>query len=593
MKKVGYPEDGIDVQIFRGPRTAEYPLGQRIASASVPSSKISDTGGYVYAVFNQKIQIQNNDCIILQRSKNPNHPSTTSNFQIRTGNPSYGGRLWLFDEYDDSLDEKTDRMDFAIISTIDAPGGKFAVPFKPTGTPMSNYVVPTFNTTADYYVNMGLAVVEGPGAGNTYRIVGSKWISSSVAVAYIDKDPGIQFEEGSTKIALVHALTGLTRTSATSHIDKSKVDVYKPTPTSEAMTFNYLSGEVDKSIQDVIDDICGRAGPVVSTPRCILKRSFVTYDTVGPIHRKNLIVKLYLDTTPVVDLYFRGSASNQPFRLRVGRDGLVYYDMNGTVQERMSAYLDINGQQFWCYQEFRHLKSLVVSLQDNFLTVWGNGKMLWGRELCLDDRLAATGDEFRLSAGSCTGSIYIPEADQIVESFTADVGKAGYQSISELIGNRRILFRERYDGSVETFLSRQEVASAASPYLLATAISSMQSDLISTRLLIEGGEIAEKSDMNLVRRKGNLFTIKSIPEVNSAVDAEEFAGILLAEEANAEEQRIVSGAYDPRLEPGDVIHVKNPDGSVERVIADSVGVSVGVNESEAVLDMNIGGRKEA
>ena len=39
--------------------------------------------------------------------------------------------------------------------------------------------------------------------------------------------------------------------------------------------------------------------------------------------------------------------------------------------------------------------------------------------------------------------------------------------------------------------------------------------------------------------------------------------------------------------------MKTPDGTVEKIIADAVGVSVGVSESEAILDMNIGGRKEA
>ena len=176
--------------------------------------------------------------------------------------------------------------------------------------------------------------------------------------------------------------------------------MYRATPTSEGLTFNYFSGEVDKSIQDVIDDIAGRAGPVLSKGKTLLNQNFTAGNVIGPVHRKNIIVKLFMTTASTVNLYFRGSSVQTGFHLQIGRDTLKYYDWMGTLQENVTQYLDINGQQFYCYREYRHLKYMVVSLQDNFLTVWGNGKMLWSRELCLDDQLFDAGDAFSMQVAA-------------------------------------------------------------------------------------------------------------------------------------------------------------------------------------------------
>jgi hypothetical protein len=111
-----------------------------------------------------------------------------------------------------------------------------------------------------------------------------------------------------------------------------------------------------------------------------------------------------------------------------------------------------------------------------------------------------------------------------------------------------------------------------------------------TRLRVEGAEISEVIDTQMMVDVGNLFHYINIPEINSQGDADYYAALNMAEAGSRYEVYSLQGAADPKIEPQDVIYVNLPEG-VKKVLVDEITFMVDIQaEGGPVFDMMINGR---
>lgn len=184
----------------------------------------------------------------------------------------------------------------------------------------------------------------------------------------------------------------------------------------------------------------------------------------------------------------------------------------------------------------------------------------------------------------------VPEAGTRVETFVMDMGKSGNQLMQTLIGEKRAFYRDDRHGGLRIFTERIAVPGV---YTRAAAYRRGHVERgLATRLLLEGGEIVETSDIGTLKVYGSLFRNQNFYEINSLSDVQYFADITYEEMRMSLQPRLVDGAADPVVEPGDQMTVRKSDGSDEIIVVDSVSHMMRVQDEEAVYDMQINGRRK-
>ena len=220
-----------------------------------------------------------------------------------------------------------------------------------------------------------------------------------------------------------------------------------------------------------------------------------------------------------------------------------------------------------------------------YISVWQNGTYL--HTFVSSD--AGMGHYFQISGTSNnTLMVLVSEACMRIDNFILDEGQKGVGLIEQVIGEKRF-FVQDFEMFIRLYRARTEV-NADSPYTLAVTGSDAESDVnIVTRVRIEGSDVFECIDEELMMEHGNLFRLVHLNEVNSPSEAEDNADVVLEEFGSRLVNVSLSGAVDPRIEPGDVIYVQFPDG-VRKVIVDAADFSMLIEEGAASYDMTISGR---
>ena len=127
-----------------------------------------------------------------------------------------------------------------------------------------------------------------------------------------------------------------------------------------------------------------------------------------------------------------------------------------------------------------------VSLYDRFLCVWVEGRQVFAFYVDDDpgygDLFSTSGFVTSVGQPPDLNLIYIPEANMRVEVCTIDAGKTGLIAMTDLIGNKRIYFRDTQDGGLKVFVARETVNTSGTAYdcacwtVLPVLIASSSSD---------------------------------------------------------------------------------------------------------------------
>jgi hypothetical protein len=188
------------------------------------------------------------------------------------------------------------------------------------------------------------------------------------------------------------------------------------------------------------------------------------------------------------------------------------------------------------------------------------------------------------SYNACAFNANLSASDIRIDNFILDSGTRGSQLLSRLIGEKRIRFQDDNAGGIKLWKYFTEVPDT---YTLAVLenVNVVDTDTV-TRLQAEGVEIIEVFDIENLVKYGNLFHVINLNEMNTAADMTTEARAILAEIQANITKRTITGAADPRWEPGDKVTVALPEGTLVLVI-DAIGFMLMVSENEAIFDMEV------
>jgi hypothetical protein len=184
-----------------------------------------------------------------------------------------------------------------------------------------------------------------------------------------------------------------------------------------------------------------------------------------------------------------------------------------------------------------------------------------------------------------------PECNIRIDNFVFDVGMKGTSLMDQLVGEKRIYYQDSPDGSLYVYRSHFPMNTTSNPYSLSIANGDMEVDAnIITRLRVEGAEVLENFDEEMMREYGNLYHMLNMNEINNLADAKEFNAVLLEDNGSRVITKQFMGAADPRIEPNDLVYVKLDTGDPMPVIVDQADFSLSIDEQTAIFDISIQGR---
>lgn len=612
VKKINFPEDGIEVLAFSGPSCMDtggkpaFPLGEyQLGRATLPAEKISADGGMVTVFFENHFKVEAGKLyrFVVRRARNPQHPNGINYYATKLlPQTSYtGGKLWIFQEnnfshppFEDWMVDQNGDMPFQLFGRVVAPGNEYAFPVKyetGKGLPSAN---PPSET---YFQNMALTVTEGGGQYGSWRIVRNARLVDSMNdlfIFFLDRDPGLIYDE-ETRAKAVPALYGLKRgwndSLAAAHGNKVKVSRYLNV-TGKCTYFEYASADEDLTLAEVAEQIARKAGVITTRIANRFTASQwlpnVRQDVACP--SQNMIARLVLaerSSWPEVHLYFIDKSGTEAIKL----DVKIADPGSGP---RLSIRANVDGSGLTDLTSFpwpvMDPSDFRVSLYNGHLSFWGDGRILYAYTLPEGFVEHGYWTHFAAYYTGSSSTAYlplIPEAGTRVESFVMDMGKRGSGLLQSLVGEKRIFFRDTPYGELEIYTERDVFSGS---YSLTTRLDRIQTDTgLATRVLLEGGEVVEVSDAGNIQSHGNLFHSVALNEINSLEDARYFAGVILEDIELNQSPVTFSGAADPRLEAGDVYSLNG----IGPVVVDDLSISMMVDEVEAVFDMNVSGRLKA
>jgi hypothetical protein len=131
----------------------------------------------------------------------------------------------------------------------------------------------------------------------------------------------------------------------------------------------------------------------------------------------------------------------------------------------------------------------------------------------------------------------------------------------------------------------------ATPYTLAISEGTIENEIdFFTRVRMEGAEVAEVTDHDLLRQYGNIFALANSQELDSQGQLASEVAWLLSEASSKRNNTPFRGAADPRVEPQDIIQVSTPKGT-RNLIVDRITFSMQSEPGDAVFDMEIDARE--
>jgi hypothetical protein len=488
----------------------------------------------------------------------------------------------------------------------------------------------------NYFDDMALVVIGGPGQGSVFRITdydlyapfqwvpnrayhspdtwqnhvgdvahGSWQYVANTKRVFVDTDPSSTIGDGSI-FRIMPAYTcirGYGDTDATTHED-GIMSVYR-TPLLSSSTFEYFSAEKDFTLLDMATEIARKSGiiMVVSDKKvnsvayaCTGMANWYTDATNTHQDVRNLILRFARTAGTEVGVVFHRT-SVTPFighAITVSDSYLSLYTITAettlTLTERIPLVMPTTANYF------------TLSVQDNIFSVWQGSRFLHSFVGAQPAYLTVPMTAGFIGASGSSILVDWDELDLRVDNFIMDNGKTGNQLMQRLIGEKHVYYQDTQDGYLRIYRNYPVITDTLNLVVLSDA-NTNESEL-ATRIRIEGAGIAETYNTTKLRDEGDLFLDMNMNELNTDGEALIESQFLLDELARRTCILPITGAADPRIEPGDTITIAMPSptptsggfpliltsGSVSTprtVVVDSINMTMAIDLNQVVFDMTL------
>lgn len=592
VAKAGNPKEGLKVSVYKSPRGTGTVFGTLVAESTIPADEIAgngDTMVWVTAKFHGEVLWSTSTYyIVLERDDISTVLGDTldQNYEYRNyyGVQIAGDNTYPYDS--EMFDETTQNFVGTGAITYKTVGFKLWGNIRPynDGNVVHCAIGSLLPNKADTEIysdlnDMALVVTDGTGAGNTYKIVGYSEYNN-VAAILLDRNAQDTLDETSV-FYIAPTLTGATRgtndTSAVAH-SAGACHIYRDRPFCSLQRVQYYSSERDNSLEDMVRAITRKAGVlelsgvnlfpgqiIPSTNNLVLaqKNFRIEFDFSSPFTSGTIVISGRRETSG-------GDGAN----LQVSETSLSYYS-GPTLNEVFALDQPLAGK-------------VMVTYYENHLSVWCSGRHVYTFTMKEGE---VDGSYFTVTGSHASPvNIYVPEASIRIDNYILDAGQNGESLVSGVIGEKRFYLADDIDGGMKLFRARATVNSNAVPYQLTISGGEVQSDTsLATRMRLEGSDICEKYDAEMMVEYGNLFYMANMREINSPADAEWFAAVLLDDIGSRVISKAYYGAADPRVEPNDLIWVETKDGR-DRIIVDYASFVYATGANSLAFDMSINGR---
>lgn len=169
-----------------------------------------------------------------------------------------------------------------------------------------------------------------------------------------------------------------------------------------------------------------------------------------------------------------------------------------------------------------------VTYWNNFISVWCDGRFIYSFVIPAADYsqngpyLTITGTQ------NSVVTVYVPKASLRIDNYILDAGQKGQSLLDGLINQKRFWYQDTMDGDLHIFQARKDVNTVSTPYDLSVSDNSASMDVnLVTRLRLEGSDISENYDTELMINHGNLFHMENVNEINSPIDAAYYNDVML------------------------------------------------------------------
>jgi hypothetical protein len=482
----------------------------------------------------------------------------------------------------------------------------------------------------DYYNNMVVAVVDGPGKGNCWKItdydyvapkqwvdtggpytypetwkdhVGDTGYGSWQAVAglrrvFVLEDPGRVLGEGS-KLWFMHRLDVDTRalydTEATSHDNIHGMYYRTQFPVIEdfvsasgerVLTFDYLAKNLARKagIWDVTSD-------TIHDETSLVSFSHTGWDLNADYNNyweeeQDAVIDMYLNSISSGKIGVFSLPAGEPNAATIGYGVMVDDTYMELYKYGPSTTLTLQ-EQLVHNREMTSKTRLRFVVHDNFISVYIGDAFMWAFYI-------PTQHEGVTLAGydPCSAYVRWSKLDTVVDNFICDMGASGMQNIAKLIGEKHINFQHD-EGTLHFFKDRVEINDGDPWDLAIEGIDYDDESQIVTRLRMEGVDIYEYIDAVNLKQYGNIFGVANSEEINSLGELQDEAEYITLDNNAGINRTYLGGAADPRVEPDDIIEVTftgSDRTDTREVIVEGVEFRMQITLDNALFDMTIEGK---
>jgi hypothetical protein len=459
----------------------------------------------------------------------------------------------------------------------------------PISGQLDSIVVGPFSSAGgEQYNNCALAIYEGIGYGShvLVKYVGDHTNSKEFVV---NKDatiyPKAFLGDSTSKIALISpwdVTRGVYGSQVNSHsIGANASTWHNYSPSADRVMI--LAGDRDYSLYDAIKDIANKAGVTVvgnqkSSGLTDNPTTHLKYLTV-PINQTNCIISFSLSSTLTsgqkVGVFFDSAAASFV-------SGKVAYFTSTGVSIGTFGSGTITPTQSAAFSYDYH--NLVISIYNNFVTFWGNDRLIWA--FYLSSRVSG-GYMTYFYTHDLSPTVDWNELDTFVENYIIDSGYAATASLAQVIGQRKVFFRDDPDGNLKVFKTRDEVEDSPIKIL---SFGYSETDDVVTRIVTEGIDVQEISNNTAANLYGDRFERISLDTFNSLDEMIEAGDTLLSDSYKQRNRRTITCPFPFSLEPGDQLTYTEPvESSSETIIVEDISVVLSSSKDAIILDAEISG----
>ena len=352
----------------------------------------------------------------------------------------------------------------------------------------------------------------------------------------------------------------------------------------ELQRAQYYSTDMDMTVGDMAKEVCTKAGCVATSRLNELSENDISagqYDFSLSKTVRNFIMRIKGDFSNYgIGVFATADPTGSPlltYRVFYIKNNVLYYK----TTTNLVNFTDV--EEFSPVELIGHDSTnseALFSFNDGAVSIWLDGLYIhtfvaYHVDWDTTDKYAGV---FTMDASTIT--VEWEEADIRVDNFILDMGQSGSKLLDMMIGEKRIWYTDKADGTIEVFTSNTQIGNIT----LGVQSGEIETnDALATRVRAEGGEASEVIDEDVLELYGNIFRLINAREAYDENDAKRFANYALEDMVGRIKFTTYSGAADPRLEAFDEVIL--PTGG--DAIVDSVSNMIAITMEEAIFDMNV------